>query len=82
MKVNGIDVVGDAFAYDGCHKIYVCECQSDKEEAKEIGYEIIGIEYLEEVWSNSCSLRFIYNWELSEHYVGQFEDAEFEYDNY
>ena len=25
IKINGIEVVGDYFAYDGCHKIYILE---------------------------------------------------------
>lgn len=79
MKINGIEVLGDTFAYEGCHKIYICECQSDEEEAIEYGYKIFPIEMLEEVWGNSCELRFIYNWALDERYVSQFEDAEFEY---
>lgn len=79
MKINGIEVLGDTFAYDGCHKIYICECQSDEEKAIECGYKIIGIEFLEDIWDSSCSLRFINNWELDKFYVPQFENAIFEY---
>ena len=79
MKINGLEVLGDTFAYDGCHKIYICECQSDEEEAKECGYSIYFIGSLEEVWEFSCSLRFISNWALDKMYVPQFEEAKFDF---
>ena len=31
-------------AYDGCHKIYICEDDEDLKEAKEIGYQIHNID--------------------------------------
>ena len=77
MKVNGKRIYGDAFAYDGCHKIYICECQQDENDAIACGYKIFTIEYLEEVWKNSCPLRFISNWKLTTHYVVQWENAVF-----
>lgn len=79
MKINGIEVLGDTFAYDDCHRIYICECQSDEEEAVKYGYKIYPIEVVDEAWENSCSLRFINNWALDKTYVAQFEDAEFEF---
>lgn len=79
MKINGIEVLGDTFAYEGCHKIYICECQCDEEEAVGYGYKIVPIEFLEDVWNDSCQLRFIRNWALDKIYVGQFEDAKFEW---
>lgn len=78
MKVNGIEIVGNEFAYEGCHKIYVIETVKDRVEAIGYGYEILPIDKLPETWRNSCSLRFIRNWELDVDYVGQFEDAIFE----
>lgn len=27
MKINNVEVIGNRFAYDGCHKIYVIENQ-------------------------------------------------------
>ena len=77
MKINGFEIIGDTFAYDGCHKIYICESQSDEEEALSFGYKIIEIKYLKKVWESSCPLRFIKNWELTTQYVLQFEDAQF-----
>lgn len=79
MKINGIEVFGDTFAYDGCHKIYICECQSDEEKAMEYGYKIFPIEMLEDVYKDSCPLKFICNWELDKYYVPQFEEAKFEW---
>lgn len=31
MRINGIQVVGNSFAYDGCHKIYIIENEVNKE---------------------------------------------------
>ena len=78
MKINGIKVIGKSFAYDGCHKIYICESDSDVKVAEEVGYEIKPISELEETYKESCSLRFISNWLLNKKYVNQFEDAIFE----
>ena len=78
MRINGVEVVGNEFAYDGCHKIYICESENDKKEAVAIGYEILPIEILEETWNNSCPLKFISNWMLDKYYVPQFDNAEFE----
>lgn len=78
MKVNGKQIIGDKFAYDGCHKIYILEDKIDIADAKYYEYEIKDIETLEETFKNSCPLRFISNWKLTKHYVVQFEDAKFE----
>lgn len=77
MKINGIEVKGNKFAYDGCHKIYVIEDVEDEKMAKD-GYKIYPIEALEEIYRRSCSLRFIHNWKLTKTYVAQFEEAIFE----
>jgi len=78
MKINGQEVVGYKFAYDGCHKIYVIESIRDREEAKVSGYDIHPISELKKKYNKSCGLQFISNWSLSKSYVSQFEDAEFE----
>ena len=78
MLINYREVIGTEFAYDGCHKIYVLEDVTDKQESMEIGYHIYPIGQLEEVYENSCSLRFINNWKCDKTYVGQFESAVFE----
>lgn len=79
MKVNGIEIIGSKFAYDGCHKIYIIEDEVDERKALELGYDIFAIDELEDTWNNSCELRFIRNWKLNKDYVKQFENATFEY---
>ena len=64
-------------AYDGCHKIYICEDEEDVNKAIEIGYEIHDISELEKLYNISCQLVFISSWKLSIQYVPQFSEAEF-----
>ena len=78
MKINGKKVKGNYFAYDRCHKIYIIEDEDDYEKADELGYNIYDIEDIEEAYNNSCELRFISNWKLTDYYVKQFEEAVFE----
>jgi len=80
MKVNGKEIIGKSFFYDGCHKIYVIEDDEDVNHMKEIGWseeQIYPISYLPTAFYGSCSLRFIHNVKLTKTYVKQFEDAEF-----
>lgn len=79
MKINGIEINSELFAYDTCHKIYIIEDEDDKEQAIEYGYEILNTRVLEETYNNSCDLKFISNWKLNIQYVKQFENAIFEY---
>lgn len=79
MKVNGMEIIGSKFAYDGCHKIYIIEDEVDERKALELGYDIFIMDELEDAWNNSCELRFISNWKLNKDYVKQFENATFEY---
>lgn len=78
MKINNQEVVGEMFAYDGCHKIYVIEDAEDRRDAIEYGYKVFPIDELEDAFDNSCELRFIHNWKLDKAYVPQFEEAHFE----
>ena len=78
MKVNGMEIEGKAFAFDGCHKIYIIETKEDELNAKECGYTIYPIANLADAYENSCDLKFISNWQLTKEYVPQFEDAIFE----
>ena len=89
MKINGKQVktyknekenIKGIFAYDGCHKIYICETKKDCIDALANGYRLIEISLLEEVYNLSCDLKFINNWKLNKVYVPQCEDAVFEYD--
>ena len=85
VKINGIDVVGDKFMYDGCHKIYIIENDEDLQVAYNYGYndnDLHDISEIEEIYNNSCSLRFIENFKLDKYYVRQFENADFEYKHF
>jgi hypothetical protein len=78
FKVNGVEITAKQFAYDGCHKIYLINYEEDRESAEECGYTVFPIEGLHDAYDSSCGLRFISNWDLTGHVVGQFEDAKFE----
>ena len=80
MFINGKKVKGKFFAYDGCHKIYVCENNKNCREALASGYKILPINELQTTYENSCELRFIRNWNLTKQYVTQFENAEFKFE--
>ena len=80
MKVNGKEIKTNGyFAYDGCHKIYICEDEADIETMRGYEYEnILPIAELPKTWDWSCPLRFIQNVKLTTNYVMQCEDAVFE----
>lgn len=61
MKINGIDVTDYvAFAFDGCHKIYVLKGWNDVKEFKKLGYQLFRLEGgIIQCYLDSCSLRFI-----------------------
>jgi hypothetical protein len=75
MKINGKEITAQEFAFDGCHKIYLCESASDAKEAMNSGYSIFPIDQLESTYESSCSLRFISNWKLNKNFVSQFTDV-------
>ena len=77
MIINGLATNAIEFAYDGCHKIYLIEDDTDKKEALNDDYDILPISVLEEIYENSCELRFIHNWKLNKTFVAQFETAIF-----
>ena len=79
MKINGKEVNHKMFAYDGCHKIYLLDNDEQKEEVLKNEYEVLPIELIEEIYLDSCELRFIYVYGTFESIVGQFEKAVFEY---
>lgn len=90
MKINGKEVktyknekenIKGIFAYDGCHKIYICETKKDCIDALANGYKIIEISLLEEIYNLSCDLKFISNWKLNKAYAQQDENAVFEYED-
>lgn len=78
MKINDVEVTGISFAYEGCHKIYICETMDDVADAQGYGYVILPLTELKATFDNACDLRFIRNWRLDVSYVGQGESARFE----
>lgn len=87
MYINGIEVIGNKFVYDGCHKIYIIEDENDLRECQELwgnlilGESLFPIEEIENKYYESCDLRFIRNWKLDIQYVGQFEEnVDFRYE--
>lgn len=81
MKVNNKEILGDKFAFDGCHKIYIIEDNLDEKEAIDYGYDIYELKDLKDIYENSCSLKFISNWKLNINYVKQFEEVSFDEEN-
>lgn len=77
ITINDKVVTGMAVAFDGCHKIYVCKTRGEVLDARELGYSIYPMNKLEDIWYRTCALRFIYTWDLTEHYVRQGEEAKF-----
>lgn len=77
MKINGKKVVGDSFAYDGCHRIRILKNEKEKNEAEKMDFLIMPIAVIKKVYRESCSLKFISNWELTITYAEQGRKAEF-----
>ena len=62
LKINGEDVSkAISFAYDGCHKIYLCKNEEEENEHIDCGYAIYQLNDLPQIFENTCELRFI-NW--------------------
>ena len=59
MKVNNKEILGNKIAYDGCHKIYIIKNEEEIIEALKYNYKLYDLDELEEIYNNSCSLRFI-----------------------
>lgn len=77
MKEKIDNIKGIGFVFDNCHKLYVCEDTEDFEKAKEFGYDTLyPMEDLYVAFINSCPLRFISNWKLTEQFVKQCEFEE------
>ncbi len=77
-SVNGIEITAAEFGFDGCHKIYLIENDEERDELRELEYEILPIAMLPQVWADSCPLRFILSADLETSYVRQGEPAFFE----
>ena len=81
MLINGQKVTAQTFAYDTCQKIYLLETEAETQEAIGFGYDIYRIERLQDVWDNSCELRFVSYWNLERpKLVPQFEDLDLQED--
>lgn len=78
MKINGIEVKGDSFAWDGCHKIFVIENEDEAKEARGLDYDIYPLEMLEDIYDRSCEYRFIMSWDCKLIYAEQCHNARFE----
>lgn len=76
LYINGRKVIGEHFAYDGCHKIYVLANDDELKEAKEMEYDVHPIKELEDKYEDSCGLRFIAFWNLTDSYVSQWDNEE------
>ena len=74
VDIDGTEYDCKCFAYDGCHKIYLCMTDDDVAEALEYGYELYDTEELADTYRQSCPLRFIDTWKL-ETIVPQFADS-------
>lgn len=85
LFINDIEVKGNRFVWDGCHKIYIIEDDNDLVDCMEKwgtlvnGTDLFDITEIERIYDNSCSLRFISNWKLDTHYIRQFEDSKFDW---
>lgn len=80
MKVNGAYVMScGCFAYDGCHKIYVCATKKEAMDMLDMGYELHPITSLERVYREACPLKFIETANLTYTYCPQCRKARFTY---
>ena len=77
ITINNKVVTATNFAFDNGHKIYICDSSSDEGEARNAGYSILPIAGIVAAYEKSCRLRFISNWQLTERYAAQYEDADF-----
>lgn len=77
MYINGVEVKGDKFVWDKCHKIYIIEDNNDLIDCMETwgtlinDVDIFNISDLENIWYKSCPLKFISNWKLDKTYISQ-----------
>jgi hypothetical protein len=77
-KINGKEFEAEAFGFDGCHKIYLCDSEEGQRQLEEYGYDLYPIEDLPIAWIDTCPLRFIQSGDLKRTFVGQCEPVVFE----
>ena len=72
LFINGREVKGIGFAFDGCHKIYIIEDEDDYESLCELwgnhNEPIYTLDGLESCYEDSCPLKFISTWKLEDPY--------------
>lgn len=59
LTINGKPLKAEYFAYDGCHKIYLCNTPDEVTEMSDLEYTIYHVSRLPRVWEGTCWLRFI-----------------------
>lgn len=79
IMINGQVVEGIKVAYDGCHKIYICENQEDLYMMQDYGYGLYDMNDLKEIYDNACPLKFISSADLTKSYVKQDQEAVFSF---
>ena len=82
LRINGEVVAAGAFAYDGCHKVYLIRNEGELATIRGCGYgdgDILPVSELPRVWAETCFLRFISSADLTEQYVEQGDDPEVTY---
>lgn len=57
VRINGVAVEAEEFAWDGCHKIYLIQNADGR--ANVAGYDLYPLSRLAWAWERSCGLRFI-----------------------
>lgn len=77
-KINGNLFEAETFGFDGCHKVYICTNKEGERQLLELGYDLLPIEGLPEIWTQTCWLRFIMSADLKQSFVRQGEPATFE----
>lgn len=55
-----------AVAYDGCHKIYLIKTDDEREQCEDFDYDVYELAILETIYRDSCPLKFINDWDLSQ----------------
>lgn len=71
IQINRVKTKCEAIAFDGCQKIYICETEKDVKEAETNHYKLHSPKELQELWDESCSLRFVNSWDLKTIFVDQ-----------
>jgi hypothetical protein len=83
IAINGTAIISNGyFAYDGCHKIYICETDEEMREAEqELGYKIFPLDQIETKYKASCCIKFIHPYDVEKEYdyCQQGEEAVFTY---